>query len=158
MTNTTKLVHVALHTGVLAAMLLLSSSFALAHSGHGHENASTTPSTSVDVSCVQTAIETRETAILSGWGDFNTAIVTALGERKTALKAAWGLTDKTAQKSGVATAWKEWKADKKTAHVELKKDRKAAWDAFKKTVKDTCKVTTTKDEALEKDSSGSIAL
>jgi len=148
---------VALKTSLLLAVLLLTGSYALAHNGVTHADGDTSHD-KVDATCMQTAVETRETAIISGWGDFNTTITTALGERKTALKSAWGLTDKKAQKTAITSAWKEWKKDSKSAHLELKKDRKSAWDAFKKTVKETCKITAPKEEALEKDSSGSIAL
>ncbi len=147
----------ALKVSILLAVLVLTSSYALAHNGVTHTDGDTSHN-KVDATCVQTAVETRETALISGWGDFNETITTALGERKTALKAAWGLTDKKAQKTAIAGAWKEWKKDSKSAHVEMKKDRKSAWDAFKKTVKETCKVTAPKEESLEKDSAGSIAL
>ncbi len=112
----------------------------------------------VDATCMQTAVDAREDAIKSSWESFNTDIVTALGLRKTALHDAWGLSDVKAQKTAIANAWKTWKTSSKNAHSELKGDRKSTWDAFKKTVKETCKVSTPKEESLGADASGSISL
>ncbi len=135
---------------VVFALALVSGSYAFAHGNDdGHD---------VDASCMQTAVETREGALISAWDEFNTSIKSGLEARKSALKDAWGLTDVKAQKKATATAWKEWKADSKSAHGELRKERKSAWDAFKKTAKSTCKITTPKEESLEKDTAGAIGL
>ncbi len=140
----------ALVGSIVFALALISSSYALAHGNDDGHN--------VDATCMQTAVETREGTLVSAWDEFNTSIKAGLETRKTALKDAWGLTDVKAQKKATATAWKEWKADSKSAHGELRKERKSAWDTFKKTAKSTCKATTPKEEALEKDTAGAIGL
>ena len=150
MTHTRHMNVGALTVSIFFALALISSSYALAHGNDDGHN--------VDATCMQTAVETREGALISAWEEFNTNIKSALEARKTALKDAWGLTDVKAQKKATAAAWKEWKVDSKAANAELKKERKTAWDTFKKTTKDTCKVTAPKEEALGKDAAGSIEL
>ncbi len=113
---------------------------------------------SVDVSCMQTAVETREDGLASAWDTFNTDTKAALSARKSALSEAWGEADKKAQKKAVATAWKDWKKASKDAHTKMKKERKSVWDTFKKTSKESCKVTTPKDEVLGSDAAGTISL
>lgn len=139
--------------------------FATPQYGMANEDGTTATSTrkvklnrNVDATCMQTAVDTREDAIKAGWESFSTDVLAALGVRKTALHDAWGLSDVKAQKTATVNAWKAWKKSAKDAHVELKKDRKSAWDAFKQTVKESCKVSTPKEESLGADASGSISL
>jgi hypothetical protein len=115
-------------------------------------------STTVNTTCMATAVETRESSLMTAWNELMTTITTALTERKTALVAAWGMSSASDRNRALTTAWKEWRADKKAAHAEFRKDRKAAWDAFKKTAKDTCKISVPKDEALEKTASDTITI
>ena len=112
----------------------------------------------VDATCMQTAVATREGALISAWEGFSADITTALTARKTALNDAWGKTDATSQREALVKSWQDWKKASKDAHMELQKDRKAAWETFKKTTKESCKITAPKDEALEKDAAGTIAL
>lgn len=116
------------------------------------------PKASVDLTCMQTAVDTREDAVATAFKGFNDDVVAGLAARKTGLHDAWGLSDKVARQSAVKSAWKTWKTSKKSAHTELKTARKAAWDTFKTTAKTSCKEVTPKDEALEKDAAGAIAL
>ena len=157
---TSKIALIAL-IGMSAGVLF----FATPQYGMANENGTTATSTkkiklgkNVDATCMQTAVDTREDAIKSGWTSFSNDIATALGARKTALHDAWGLSDVKAQRTATMNAWKAWKTSSKNAHTELKGDRKSAWEAFKKTVKETCKVVTPKEESLGTDASGSISL
>jgi len=113
---------------------------------------------SVNLSCMQTAIDTREDAIGDAFESFNDDVEAALAVRKTALHDAWGLTDKVARTTAVKNAWKTWKTDHKSAHSELKSERKAAWATFKTTAKSSCKETLPKEETLSGDASGSLSL
>ena len=80
----------------------------------------------VNLTCMQTAVDVREDAVAAAFTGFNDSIKTALAARKAALHAAWGLSDKTARGTAVKTAWKAWKDASKKAHADLKKNRKAA--------------------------------
>jgi hypothetical protein len=112
----------------------------------------------VNLTCMQTAVDTREDAIAGAFDTFNDDITAALAARKSALHSAWGLTDVTARKAAIKAAWTTWKSAHKSALKDLKDDRKAAWDTFKTTAKTTCSETLPADEALIKDSAGSISL
>lgn len=112
----------------------------------------------LNLTCMQTAIDTRETALISAFGDFKTSMDEALSDRKTALHDAWGISDRADRNKAIKTAWSDWRKDKKETYAELKSDRKTAWTTFAKTAKSTCKETLPKDESLDKDTSGTIAL
>lgn len=74
----------------------------------------------VDASCMQTAVTTRENALIA-----------AITARRDALVAAWGLTDVSASRNeAIKAAWSAYR----TA-------RKNAWKTFKSTVRGLCKVT-----------------
>ena len=144
-------------TSVVAAVLLAAFAFSTPFAAHAAKDTMKTKKT-VDSSCMQTAVNTRETAIASTFVEFNTSILTALTLRKTALNAAWGMTEMSDQKTALKKAWMDWKTAKKAASMKLKTDRKATWDTFKTTAKTSCKMETPKEESLEKDSAGNISL
>jgi hypothetical protein len=144
-------------TSTVAAFLLISFALSTPFAAHAAVDTSKVKKT-VDATCMQTAVDTRETAIAEVFTTFNTGIIAALTVRKTALHDAWGMSDATARNTAIKKAWTDWKTAKKTAHTKLKNDRKAAWDSFKTTAKTSCKVVTPKDEGLEKDASGTISL
>ena len=113
----------------------------------------------INLSCVQTAVAERETAVSASWGEFNTSITVALTARKDALVSAWQLTDAKARAEALKSLWKNWKDASKGAHEALKTDRKATRDEFKQTMKDECKVTNLPKEDEEmKDAAGAVNL
>src|SRR3989344_9539277 len=59
----------------------------------------------VNVSCVSTAVGSREDALLSAWSKFDDAVTAVLAARKSALISAWALTDAKARKKAVKDAW-----------------------------------------------------
>ena len=97
------------------------------------------PKTTVNLTCMQTAVDTREDAVSNAFKGFNDDVVSALAARKTGLHDAWGLSDKVARASAVKASWTAWKTAKKAAHSELKTARKSAWNTFKTTAKTSCK-------------------
>ncbi len=153
-TRTLSVLFVAAFAACLAILVFTSSAEASTSRGR---NASSTAAT-VDASCVQTAVDTREDALMAAWDTFGEAIGTALGARKSALHDAWGLSDRVARNKAIVAAWKEWRTDSKDAYKEVRGDRKSAWDAYKKTMKSECRTDVPKDEVLGKDEAGSIAL
>lgn len=113
---------------------------------------------SVDLSCMSTAVETRETALATAWTGFNADVTAALQKRKTALMTAWDIDGAADRSKAIRAAWATWKTDKKEAHTAFRTDRKAAWETFKKTAKDTCKAAVPKEEGLEKSTSDSVSI
>ncbi len=134
---------------------------------HGGDTASSTAKSSIKInkitkqvnaSCMQTAIATRESSLLTAFSAFHDDIEEALSDRKDALNTAWGLSEGKSRNTALTTAWKTWKTAHKSATTDFKTSRKSAWDTFKATVKDTCKVSLPKDEGLSADAAGSISI
>ena len=82
------------------------------------------------VTCVQNAIEKRDSAIIAGHNTFNTSITGALTARKDALKSAWALTDRAAMKTAKKTAWVNFSTSQKSAHDSMRSVRKSSWSTF----------------------------
>ena len=112
----------------------------------------------IDATCVQSAVDVRETALASAWSTFTSSITSALGTRKTALHDAWGATDIGSRNTALMNAWKTWQMGDKSAHEALKMARKAAWETFMSTAKGSCKVQMPQNESLGGDGKGSISL
>lgn len=167
MTSTKQLPVIVATLAIFAlCTVLLSVSSAFAET-NGH--ATTTPShppimmhhattTSVNIACVQSALDTRETAIGSAFDTMQSAVKSALATRKTSLHDAWGLTDRTTRRAAIKSSWIKWSMDSKVAQTTLRESRKATWATFKNTVKNTCKVSLPPEEGLGNDSMGHMAL
>lgn len=129
----------------------------------GDDRASSTPrvknaSTTVDRTCMATAVVARENTVASAWTAFNTKMTEALAARKSGLVDAWNMTDAKERKQALMSVWKTSRTATKSAHEQLKTSRKAAWETFKSTAKTSCKVEVPKEEGLEKSAKDSISL
>ncbi len=112
-----------------------------------------------DLSCVQTAVLERETAIMTAWTEFNTDMVSALTKRSEALVEAWKMTDAKERSTALKNLWATWKTDSKKAHTDMRAERKDAWTEFRKTVKEECKENKLPKEDVEpKDASGAVTI
>lgn len=158
--------HSILFIGVMSLVLMVVGFISIAPA-HAETNSATTTKTqlkekrtarNVDASCMQSAVTTRENSLLSAFSTFHEDIEEALTTRMEALETAWGLSAGKDRTKALASAWKTWKTDHKKITGEFRTSRKAAWDTFKATVKNTCKETLPKDEALTSDSAGSISI
>lgn len=89
------------------------------------------PLSAETLACIQTAVDTRDTAIMTTFDTYYASVKTALDTRKTALKAAWALSTSKDRKNAISKAWQDYKSAAKTAKDVLKKDRKTAWEKFK---------------------------
>lgn len=150
---------------IIGTVMLSLSAFLLAIApaaqAHGSEQTLTSTATSTATStkdrkkaklnqtCMQTAVDTREAAILKAFKDSNTRTVDALTIRGTALHDAWGLTDQKARNTAIKNAWSTWKSAKKADNKSLSNDRKSAWTAYKTTAKNSCKITLPKEDSAE---------
>ncbi len=152
---------------VIISIILVSFGFISVTPAHAENSTATTTqsqlknkkaSKNVDASCMQSAVATRESSLLTAFTTFHEDIEEALTTRLEALDTAWGLSTGKERTKALASAWKTWKTDHKEITDEFKSSRKSAWDTFKSTVKSTCKETLPKDEALSKDSAGSLSI
>ena len=90
-----------------------------------------TASTTVNRTCMATAVSVREASIKTAWTTFSGSMLSNLDQRSTALVTAWnGSAD--GSRDAIKTAWSAWRTDTKAAHTKLRSDRKATWETFKK--------------------------
>ena len=92
----------------------------------------------VDVACVQAAVDAREQSIMSAWVSYNTSMTAAFSTRALALHAAWGMTDASARKTAIKAAWSAFAASRKSAMQAHKTAKQAAWKTFRTAAK-SCK-------------------
>ncbi len=83
------------------------------------------------ISCMQDAVEKRDTSIISSVTTFSTSVTSALTERKDAIKASWNLSTKEERDSARKTAWENYKTDALQAKQDLKTGKSKAWDQFR---------------------------
>ena len=97
------------------------------------------------LSCMQTAVDSRDNAIIAAWDAQYPAIKTALQTRQAALKAAWMQTDQKTRREATRTAWNAYKESAKSARATMKTAHKSAWTKFEADRK-VCSPKATKDD------------
>lgn len=113
---------------------------------------------SVDATCMQGIVATRESSLQSAWSTLNTNIVDALDVRAAALNTAWGVSETGARNSAIKSAWSDWKKAHRDAFSTMRQARRDAWETFRKAARDTCKTSIPKEEGLSSDSAGSVSI
>ena len=88
-------------------------------------------SAATDVACIQNAVSVRESSIMNAVTTAQSVHTQALNTRASALQSAWGITDKTARKEAVKSAWSTYKTTMETNH----QTRKSAHQTIKETFK-----------------------
>jgi hypothetical protein len=83
-----------------------------------------------NLSCVKTAVEKRENAIISAYDKLATDMKAALEKRKNALIQAWGISDAKARRAARLAVWKTYKIDQLTARKTNREAIKNAWQQF----------------------------
>jgi len=91
------------------------------------------------VLCIKTAVDKRETSMISSVSTFQTAILSGLNTRKTDLLNAWSLTTKEEIKMAIKKSRDTFKSTKKFAKETLRKWEKSARKTFRTDIK-ACKV------------------
>ncbi|MFZ2152215.1 MAG: hypothetical protein WAV09_03850 [Minisyncoccia bacterium] len=124
---------------IAALILLAATSFTFAISDNGYETREVRKNTftntkkvetTLNVQCIQNAVEKRDSAIIVAHGAFNTSIVNALTVRKDALKAAWAKPTRQERTSGRKAAYDVFRTSQKSAHETLRSVRKTSWSTF----------------------------
>ena len=90
------------------------------------------------VTCIKTALQKRETTLLSDFTTYQNSALVVLATRKTALFVAWDKTTKSEVKTAVSAAWKIYKSSMSDLKSSLHTSRDAAWSLYKTEVK-SCK-------------------
>ncbi len=97
--------------------------------GSGHGDATSTPPR-FDAVCMQTAVDKRDSAIISAWDVYSAAVKSALSARKDALKSAWGITDAKERRAAIKKAWADFSSAVRQARKDFNSARKSAWKTF----------------------------
>lgn len=96
----------------------------------GMGNATSTALTAAVASCMQAAIDARDTAVIAGLDAYYSAAKTAIQTRQTALKAAWAQTDQKTRREATKSAWDAYAKSVKSARIAMKTAHKATWSKF----------------------------
>jgi len=83
------------------------------------------------ISCMQDAVEKRDTAIIASVSTFGTSMTATLTERKDVIKTSWTLDTKEARDKARKSAWDNYRTDAVEAKQILKSERVKAWDQFR---------------------------
>jgi hypothetical protein len=87
------------------------------------------------VSCVISAVDKRDTAIIAAFDTYTSAARSALTVRKDALKVAWAIADTSQRKTAIRAAHKTYRSSVMTARNNFKNAKKTAWKQFKSDAK-----------------------
>jgi hypothetical protein len=91
--------------------------------------ASTTPLI-INTTCVNTALDKRENALIAGHDALNVSVKTALQTRLTNLKAAWAKTTPAERQIARKVAYDTFNVSVKAAHQTIKTFRINTWNTF----------------------------
>lgn len=96
-----------------------------------HVTSSSTPRPStVNLACMQAAVDKRDGAVISAFDIFHTSVVTALQARQSALKTAWGNTDRKARRQAISAAWRNYRKATRDARQAFRTAKHNTWKIF----------------------------
>ena len=98
----------------------------------------------VVLTCIKSAVNTREAALVTAATVYQDWYVAALSTRKTWILAAWDKTTKKDIKLALSAASKTYKTTISTLKKDLKASQKTYWSTFKTSIK-ACKATNLSD-------------
>lgn len=91
--------------------------------------------TAVNITCVGSAVSTRESALDGAMTTYTQAINAAYSARATALQQAYANSDPTQVKSAVKTAWSNFRTALKNARNAWRTSKNSAWSVFRTAAK-----------------------
>lgn len=98
-------------------------------------NATSTSATSTLSTCMQNAVEKRETSLITAHDTYAASVKTALTNRMNALKTSWAQTDKQARISKREAAHKAFRTEMQTANSALRNSKNTSWKTFQSDAK-----------------------
>jgi hypothetical protein len=129
---------------VISASIVMAGSFTAFAQERGEKKGNSALDAAT-LTCVQTAIDVRDNAIIAAWDVQYPAVKTALQTRQAALKSAWMQTDQKTRREATRSAWNAYKESVKSARATMKAAHKSAWTAFESARK-ACSPKATKDD------------
>jgi hypothetical protein len=113
--------------GTITITTLASGTLAFAQNAEGRKDGVLNAQT---LSCVQTAIDMRDTAIIAAFDAYYPAVKSALQTRQSALKTAWMQTGQKERREAIKAAWDVYSKAIKSARMTMKAAHKATWSKF----------------------------
>ena len=104
------------------------------HEGKWHPSHSGKVLTASGLSCIRTAVSTREVGVRSAYLSYSNATISALDARAKALDTAWTMTGTTERWIARDRAWEDWRKSSKENRDTFRTARKTAWENFRKSV------------------------
>ncbi len=105
----------------------------------------TTPKKTLDVACIQAAVDKREAAIIAALDTYHSAAKTAFETRRSALQAAWAITDRAERRAALKAAWAAFRKSTREASSTFRKARRTAWEQYR-TDRKACGTSATSDD------------
>jgi len=93
--------------------------------------------TSEELTCIQTAITARDSAIATAYDAYTTAAKAALTARTAVLKEAWAKSSVSEIQTAIKEVWQTYRRSLVTARITFRRAKNAAWKQFR-TDKTTC--------------------
>ncbi len=85
----------------------------------------------LDTQCIATAVEARDSSIITGLTAYNTAAQAALGARKSALVNAWQqFSDRKVRRTEIKSIWETYRSAVRSAVKTFSVAKRAAWAKF----------------------------
>ncbi|ARO87318.1 hypothetical protein EBAPG3_005775 [Nitrosospira lacus] len=84
----------------------------------------------IDVSCIQNAIDERDTALATMVDTWSSSVKSALETRRDLEKASWNITSYKERRIAQRKAWSDYGKALRNANTKKKKERVSAWKKF----------------------------
>lgn len=119
------MVRKGLATLAIASTMLVSSAAVVSA-----KSAVAAPKKTVDIACMATAVDARDTAVISAVDMYSSAVKAALSVQKDALKAAWTNSNAKTRNVSLRTARKAFQTSWKKASADLRAGKNGSWKTF----------------------------
>lgn len=116
--------------GATLILLFTASLVALPVMAQSSTSSTSTPPVAINLSCIQKAVDSRETTLINAVTTRSNAVIAALNARKSALNSAWQITVAKDRKTAIKKAWSDYRATLKSANSALRTARLAAWKQY----------------------------
>ena len=103
----------------------------------------------VDITCMKTAVEKRENALLAAWDTYSRDTRVARETRRTDFLAAWNIQDPKERQNAIKDAWKKYRESLKNARIAWNQLQRTTWTQFNQEVRN-CRATVAETQDLEK--------
>ncbi|WP_143053027.1 hypothetical protein [Nitrosovibrio tenuis] len=94
------------------------------------QQSATTVSSKIDVLCIQSAIDTRDTTLANMVSDWSSSTKNALEARRDALKGSWSISDYKTRRLAQRKAWSDYRKVLRSANTTKTKERSRTWKKF----------------------------